>query len=283
LVSTEETRGAMALVEHGSNQEHDLSWLSYSFGPRLSPDGSEVLFTDLSERSGNDYSVYVRKSDGSPAVRLGGGGYGTDISPDGKWALVLFAGDPAARLQIVPVGPGQARAFHWDGIQPQWAQWFPDGHRILMLANQTGGAEAVFVTDANGATPKQLSPGNTPWKAVAPDEKSVVISQNGHAVIRSLIDGTSRPLPGLQSAEFPIAWSTDSTHIYVQAIVATVLDIYKVDVESGQRELWQVITPKEVVGLRPMTIPIGITPDGRWMAYNSRTQLGQLYSSDTLK
>jgi len=283
LVSTEEARGSMALVEHGSNQERDLSWLSYSFGPRLSQDGSEVLFTDLSETSGNDYSVYVRKGDGSPAVRLAGGEYGTDISPDGKWALVMFAGDPAARLQIVPVGPGQARVFHWDGIQPQWAQWFPDGHRILMLANQPGGAEAVFVTDANGATPKQLSPGSAPWKAVAPDEKSVVIHQNGAVVVRSLADGTSRPLPGLQAGEFPVEWALDSKHVFVQAKTATGLNIYKLDVESGQRELWQVITPKDAVGLRPMNIPIGITPDGRWMAYNSRTQLGQLYSSDTLK
>jgi len=283
LVSTEESRGAMALVEHGSNQERDLSWLSYSFGPRLSLDGSEVLFTDLSETSGNDYSVYMRKSDGSPAVRLAGGGYGTDISPDGKWALVLFSGDPAARLQIVPVGPGQARVFHWDGIQPQWAQWFPDGRRILLLANQTGGAEAVFVTDADGTTPKQLSPGNPSWKAVAPDEKSVLIRQHEQQIIRSLSDGTSRPLPGLQAAEFPIAWASDSKHIYVQAVVATGIDIYKVDADTGQRELWQRITPKEVVGLSPMKIPIGITPDGRWMAYNSRTQLGQLYSSDTLK
>ena len=85
LLSTEEARGTMAMVEHGSNQERDLSWLSYSYGPRLSGDGSEVLFTDLSEQSGNDYSVYVRKSDGSPAVRLTGGGYGTDITS--RWKM----------------------------------------------------------------------------------------------------------------------------------------------------------------------------------------------------
>ena len=80
------------MVEHGiqSGTRPELALLQ--LGPRLSRDGSEVLFTDLSEQSGNDYSVYVRKSDGSPAVRLTGGGYGTDITPDGKWALVLFSG-----------------------------------------------------------------------------------------------------------------------------------------------------------------------------------------------
>jgi eukaryotic-like serine/threonine-protein kinase len=283
LVCTEETRGTMALVEHGAKQERDLSWLSYSFGPRLSDDGSEVLFTDLSEQSGNDYSVYVRKSDGSPAVRLGGGGYGTDISPDGKWALVMFSGDPAARLQIVPVGPGQARVFHWDGIQPQWAQWFPDGHRILMLASQSGQAEAVFLTDMDGSAPKQLTLGSASWGAVAPDGQSFIVDQNRSFFVRSMSDGTSKPIPGVQAGEFPVGWASDTKHIFVQEQTATGLNIYKLDAGSGQRELWQAIAPKDIVGMRPMVIPIGITHDGRWMAYTLRTQLGQLYSSDTLR
>jgi Tol biopolymer transport system component len=226
--------------------------------------------------------VYVRKSDGSPAVRLAGGGYGAGISPDGKWALVLFAGDPSARLQIVPVGPGQARAYHWDGLQPQWAQWFPDGHRILLVANQRDASEAVFVTDADGTTPKQLATGNTPWQAISPDQQSFILYQKDGPVIRSLSDGSSKPIPGMQYPEFPAGWA-DSKHIFVQTRIPTGLNIYKLDIESGRRELWQTITPKDAVGLRPMTIPIGITPDGRWMAYMSRTQLGQLYSSDTLK
>ena len=114
----------MALLEHGSTQERDLSWLDNPYGPRLSRDGSEVLFTDQSEDGGHDYAVYVRKSDGSPTVRIGGGGFGTDLSPDGQWALISLPGDPARRVQIVPTGPGQARVFHWDGIEPLWANWF---------------------------------------------------------------------------------------------------------------------------------------------------------------
>lgn len=282
LVSTEEARGTMALVEHASNQERDLSWLSYSWGPRLSRDGSEVLFTDLSEQSGNDYSVYVRKSDGSPAIRLAGGGYATDITPDGKWAMVILPDDPAQRLQIVPVGPGQARVLHWDGMQPRWAEWFPDGHHILMLASQSGQAAAVYLTDVDGSTPKQLSPGNTPWGSVAPDGKSFIIFENGDVVVRSIADGTSKSIPGIQAAEQPIGWA-DSKHVFVQATIATGLNIYKVDVESGRREPWQTLTPKDAVGLRPMVTPTAITPDGRWLAFSCRTQLGQLYRSDTLK
>jgi eukaryotic-like serine/threonine-protein kinase len=284
LVSTEEARGTMAMVEHGSNQEHDLSWLSYSWGPRLSRDGSEMLFTDLSEESGNDYSVYVRKNDGSPAVRLAGGGYASDITPDGKWALVVLPDDPAARVQIVPVGPGQARVLHWDGMQPRWAQWFPDGHRILMLASQSGQAEAVYLTDVDGSTPRKLSPGAATWGAVAPDGQSFILDQNenGSFVVRSLSDGSSKPIPGIQAEEFPIGWA-DSKHVFVQATTATGLNIFKLDIESGRRELWQTLTPKDATGLRPMNTSTAITPDGRWMAFGCRTQLGQLYRSDTLK
>jgi Tol biopolymer transport system component len=269
-------------VEHGSDQERDLSWLSYSWGPRLSRDGSEMLFTDLSEEAGNDYSVYVRKTDGSPAIRLTGGGFGTDITPDGKWAIVILPDDPAARLQIVPVGPGQVHVLHWAGIQPRWAQWFPDGHRILMLASQVGQAAAVYLTDVDGSTPKQLAPGEPPWSAVAPDERSHIIFQKDAFVLRSMSDGSSKPIAGIQAAEFPIGWA-DSKHVFVQATIAAGLRIYKVNVESGQRELWQTITPKDATGLRPMKTPTAITPDGRWMAFGCRTQLGQLYRSDTLK
>jgi eukaryotic-like serine/threonine-protein kinase len=282
LVSTEESRGTMALLEHGSNQERDLSWLSYSWGPRLSGDGSEVLFTDLSEESGNDYSVYVRKSDGSPAVRLTGGGYATDLTRDGKWAIVILPDDPAARVQIVPVGPGQARALHWEGFQPRWAQWFPDGRRILLLASESGKPGALYLTDVDGATPKLVSPGDFAWGSVAPDGQSVIIAAKGAFLVRSLSDSASKPIAGMHAGEFPIGWG-DTKHVIVQSITATGLNIYKVDVDSGKRELWQTITPKDAVGLRPMVTPIAITPDGRWMAFGCRTQLGQLYRSDTLK
>jgi Tol biopolymer transport system component len=282
LVSTEEARGTMELVEHGSSQERDLSWLSYSWGPRLSRDASEVLFTDLSEQSGNDYSVYVRKSDGSPAVRIGGGGYASDISPDGKWALVVLPDDPAKRIQIVPVGPGQARALHWEGMEPRWAEWFPDGEHILMDGSQSGKAVAVYLTDVNGSTPKQLSPGRILWGAIAPDGQSFISYQDKQTLVNPISGGSSKPIPGIQDTEQPIGWA-DSKHVFVQSIIAAGLNIYKVDVESGQREQWQTITPKDAVGLRPMYTPISITADGRWMAFGYRTQLGQLYRSDTLK
>jgi len=283
LLSTEEHRATIALVEHGSAQERDLSWLDSPYGPRLSHDGSEVLFTDQSGQGGHDYSVYVRKSDGSPAVRIGGGGFGTDLSADGLWALVSLPGDPAGRVQIVPVGPGQARVFHWEGIEPLWAEWFPDGQHILLEASQSGQARGLYITDVNGSAPKLMSPESTYLEGVSPDGHSLMVLHNGAWVIQSAEENSTKPVSGMQPGEFPIAWASDSKHVFTRIVSATGLTVYKVDLDSGRRELWQVVEPKDQVGLRPMVSPMAITPDGRWIAFAYSTQLGQLYRSDTLK
>jgi hypothetical protein len=120
------------------------------------------------------------------------------------------------------------------------------------------------------------------WGAIAPDGQSFISYQDKQTLVTSISGGSSKPIPGIQDTEQPIGWA-DSKHVFVQSIIANGLNIYKVDVESGQRELWQTITPKDAVGLRPMYTPISITADGRWMAFGYRTQLGQLYRSDTLK
>lgn len=83
--------------------------------------------------------------------------------------------------------------------------------------------------------------------------------------------------------QFPIAWAGDAQHIFTQELNATSATIYKVDLGTGRSELWQTIKPKDQVGLRQMNNAVAITPDGRWMAYQYGTQIGQLYVSDTLK
>jgi eukaryotic-like serine/threonine-protein kinase len=278
LLSTEEHRATIALLEHGSTEERDLSWLDNPYGPRLSRDGSELLFTDQSGHGGHDYAVYVRKSDGSPAVRIGGGGFATDLSPDGQRALISLPGDATGPLQIVPVGPGQARDLHWDGIVPLWASWFPDGKHILLRTSQ-----GLYMTDADGSTPKLVTTDKFAPLEIAPDGHSFIVFHNRTWVIQSTEDKSTKPLAAMQPGEFPIAWASDANHVFTRVLNPTGLNLYKVDLNTGQRELWQIIKPKDQVGLRPMVAPMAVTPDGRWIAVSYSTQLGQLYRSDNLK
>jgi eukaryotic-like serine/threonine-protein kinase len=283
LVSTDANRGSMTLLEHGSNKERDLNWLDFPYGPVLSRDGSTMLFTDLSAHGGNGYSVYVRKTDGSPAVRLAAGGFATDMTHDGTWALVTLPGDPSARLQIVPVGPGQARSLTWDGFHPHWAWWFPDNIHVLMTGDRSNEPEGVYLTDINGSALRQLSNAGSLWAGVAPDGHSYFVFQGNRWVIRSIEGNDAKPLDGIQSNEIPLSWAADGKHLFVQSLTASGVNIYRVDINAGRRELWQAVAPKDQLGLRPMNSPVSITPDGRWIAYSYRTYVGQLYFSDDMK
>jgi Tol biopolymer transport system component len=229
--------------------------------------------------------VYVRKSDGSPAVRIGSGGFGTDISPDGKWALIVMPGDPAARVQIVPVGAGQPKVLHWDGFQPTWAHWFPDGQHIIMRASGSDQKSSTYITDANAAAPKYIGPTGE-FPGIAPDGHSYITVDNGKPVLKSLASDAATQIPN-EEANLPderaIGWTSDSQHAFVGGPVPGGLNIYRFDLQTGKRELWQTIKPKDQIGLMPMNSPIAITPDGRWMAFTYTAVRSQIYRSDTMK
>ena len=87
-------REVMALQE-GAAKERDLSWLDYSYPADLSADGKIVLFDEEGVGGGVQYgnskeltyAVYIRDTDGSPAIRLGEG-VADALSPDQKWVIV---------------------------------------------------------------------------------------------------------------------------------------------------------------------------------------------------
>src|SRR5579862_7637698 len=273
LLSTEDHRVTMALVQHGSADERDLSWLDMPSLPFPSNDGSEMLFTDQSGTAGTDYSVYVRKTDGSPAVRIAKGGFGSAISPDGKLALVALPGDPQGRIQIVPVGPGQTRVLTLTGFTPQWTRWFPDGEHMLLSASEAGKAVSLYETDVRGTMPKMVSPGFTVWAGVSADSKSIYTMLNDGWVVKNLADGSTKVIPGIHNPEYPISFAEDTKHLFTQMPNETGITIYKVDADTGAREVWQVIKPKEQIGLAPISLPTGITPNGKWIAFTYGTDL----------
>jgi Tol biopolymer transport system component/tRNA A-37 threonylcarbamoyl transferase component Bud32 len=283
LVSSEESRVSMEFVEHGQTEGQDLSWLDNVYNPRLSHDGSVVMFTDQSSRGGNEYSVYVRKTDGSPAVKIGSGEFGADLSPDGKSALLFRADDPQQRIQVVPVGPGAPVVLRWDGFQPNWGCWFPDGQHILFAGTQNDHDEGVYVTDRNGTPPKLVSSGLFNWPIVSPYGRSIIVIHDGKPALLTIGESAPKPIPGVTADDFLIAWSSDPQVVYAVARVPGGRRIDKMNLETGKRELWQVSMAKDPVGLVPPSVPPAITPDGSKMMFAQRKQLSTLYRSDTLK
>src|SRR5207249_2965152 len=88
LISRGTRRWGISALLEGEERERDLSWLDASASAHISDDGKLVAFNEMSEPNGLYYASCIRKTDGSPVVRLGEGQV-LALSPDGRWVLTV--------------------------------------------------------------------------------------------------------------------------------------------------------------------------------------------------
>lgn len=99
------------------------------------------------EGGGPDYTVFLRKTDGSPAIRLGSG-MGLAISPDDKWMASTSVKQPAP-IVLLPAGAGQpvilgdGQLFHTSNLH-----FLPDGKGLIMVATEKGKAPRTLRSHA---------------------------------------------------------------------------------------------------------------------------------------
>ena len=106
LVAHGMSRPAIVARGPGATEDIELGWLDYSILADMSDDGRRILFAEQAVGGGPGYAVYVRNTDGTPAVRLGKGD-GHSLSHDGRWALAHDL--TRIRCSLLPTGAGQPR------------------------------------------------------------------------------------------------------------------------------------------------------------------------------
>ena len=123
------------------NQDRELTWLDRAVLVALSPDGKQVVFHEGGKGGGSQGAIFLRKTDGAAAVRLGEG-YAVALSPDQKWVLALTPSDPP-RYWLIPTGAGEVTELKMAGIEHIALQGFAaDSHRVVMHCQRTGKAGA---------------------------------------------------------------------------------------------------------------------------------------------
>jgi len=261
-------------------KQHELSWLDYSYPAELSSDGRTLLFDEeggggslaYSKSGGYTYGVYIRSTDGSPAVLLGEGS-ALALSPDGKWAITQTQVSPA-QLRLLPTGAGQAKDLTNDTVNHNWAHWFADGKRILFSGNEAEKGEKLYVLEVATGKARAITPegvnGNS--FSISPDSQWVAaIGPDQHDYLYPVEGG-----------EQPITWSADARFLYVYQPGELPAHVYRIEIKSGQRTLWKDLMPTDPAGVENIG-PILLTPDAKTCVFGYHRNLADLYLVEGLK
>src|SRR5579862_4898208 len=273
------------------SKQHDLSWLDYTYPADLSPDGKTLLFDeeggggslDYSKSGGLSYAVYIRKTDGSPAVLLGEGG-AVALSPDGK-SVIAQTQDSPSQLRLLTTGAGEAKELTKDNINHSWAHWFPDGKRILFTGNEPGKGVRFYVRDIASGKTDAISPEGVSGTSfvISPDSQWVAgIGPDQKGYLYPVGGGDPRPLAGLNPGEQPVTFSTDGASLYIYQPGELPARVIRLDVRTGQRTLWKELMPTDPAGVETIG-PIMMTPDAKTCVFGYHRMLADLYLVEGLK
>jgi eukaryotic-like serine/threonine-protein kinase len=271
-------------------KEQDLSWLDYSYPADVSADGKTLLFDEEGEGGGTlkagrfFYTVYIRGTDGSPAVRLGDG-TAVALSPDGKWVIAQNQ-DTLAQLVLLPTKAGESRFLTNDAINhTSWGRWFPDGKRFLFSGNEPSHGVRLYVQNVTGGKPQPITPEGVDVGAfaISPDGQLVAgVGPDEKGYLYPAAGGQPRPIPGFSPGEEPINWSEDGNSLFIYASGETPAQVYRLDITTGRRKLWKQLMPSDPAGVENIG-PILITPDGKTFVYGYHRNLSDLYLVEGLR
>ena len=191
-------------------------------GPRVSRDGSRILFT--SDRSGTS-QLYSMKADGSDVRQLTrdpGGAYSPNWSPDGRQIVYVTPGSSSDQIVVLSTDGGSRRVVS-DAKGNQTPSWFPDGPKILFAAGEFPNIN-IYTINANGKDRQNISPNprfdyDPVW---SPDGKMIAfvsaIRGLGPKVFVMNADGSGRHRITISVfAEERPDWSRDGQQIAFQA------------------------------------------------------------------
>ncbi|HEX8289188.1 MAG TPA: BTAD domain-containing putative transcriptional regulator [Pyrinomonadaceae bacterium] len=270
-------------------EEHDLSWHDWSLVRDLSPDGETILFTEAGESGGSLYGVYVRKTNGSPALRLGNGS-ALALSPNGKYALVRLL-TTKQQVALLPTGAGETKMlppFESKSLKYQpWACWFPNGKKILFAANEADKGTKLYTQEWDSEpiciTPKQEGVEISSPHSISPDGKQIaIINSENRICLYEIENGKCKLLPDLRVDYLVVRWSGDGKYLFVRERGKVPAVIYRYEIETARTEEWIRLMPQDKTGVHEI-LRILLTPDGKSYVYSFTRDLSDLFLIEGLQ
>ena len=280
LLTEDNTQIQMLALPPGEATEKNLSWFDWSGVGGLSPDGKTVLFDETGEGSGGKYGVYMRKTDGSAAVRLGDGAYPT-MSPDGKWVAALEFSSPQ-QIELLPTGIGQRRRLTNDSLVHTLVDWVPNGSGLVCVAAEPNQLARSYFLGLDGKS-RPITPLGTTGTLATPDSKYLLATDGERKRwLYPLAGGEAIPFPAqLNDHEYVIRFEPDGKSILAmhRGLPAK---IERVFLGSSRREQVRQISPSDPAGLQEI-VSVRFSADGKSYAYSYLRSLSDLWVVDGLR
>ena len=284
LLGQEDARLMMMAHTQGSAEDRDLSWLDWSVPQDISSDGQTLIFTEGGEGGGADYSVYMRKMDGSPAVRLGEG-QGLSLSRDGQWVLAMHPHETPVQLYLLPTGAGEPKQLTHDSMEHLNADWLPDGKRIIYNAGLPGKRTRAYIASVEGGEAHAITPEGvfSITHPVSPDGKFILAFDPERAKIMMYpVDGGEpRVVERPSDVGRIVRWSDDG-HSAFTGRGSPPYTINRLDLSSGKAVPIATITLSDPTGFKGFS-GLTISADGKTYVYSTTQVLCDLYLAHGIK
>jgi eukaryotic-like serine/threonine-protein kinase len=280
LLSTVNSRLAILYSPPNGGAQRDLAWLDSSMMYDMSDDARSLVFVELSNGQGRNSAIYLRKTDGSPAIQLGYGNRPA-LSSDGKWVACIHHEGERSSLMLLPTGAGESQLPKIEGMHFDGVEWFPDNRRVLFTGNETGHATRTWMYNRETNKYVPLTAEGTRGTRVSPDGRSF-ITVDPHKLLLSPIDGgASKVIADLESGESTVRWSGDGRYVFLQQRDATSIRVSRFEIATHRREPWLVVkVPEPGAGFLG---PLALSADGKASAATFQHDLANLFLVQGLK
>jgi hypothetical protein len=242
-----------------------------------------LLFDESGEAAGWRPVAYIRNTWSGEIVRLREG-LAQGLDPTGASALVLS--EDRTKLWKIPVAGGAGTELPSSGLIYQWARPFPDGTRLLALANLPKQSLRLYVqTVQTGKAVPLTDPLMVRNASASPDEDSVaVLNPEGKLLLYSTRGRASREIPSADPLA-PVRWSRDGQWLYVmhlRASIQSAAQVSRLHLATGEVRPWKVLRPADTVGVNSIT-GVAIADDEESYVYSYRRVLSDLHLAEGWK
>jgi serine/threonine protein kinase len=285
LLNAGKSKLGIGYTRSGTEDHVDLSFQDASWLCGLSNDGKTILMTDLTSGPAHDKTILLGRIGGPPPLSIGYG-FARSLSHDAQWILASRTSPGSVRV-LIPADNGPE---HVARLQGHIIAFYPLQNRYLVWRSKTG-QEGEFVLQHASRGAGKPVPDPRTWLRrarkqvlfehtaggviMSPDQQRFVAADtNGQWHVYKFVRGRPARLFTLAADELPVNWCGNQPVLFVTSRIAGAsLDIYKLNLKTRHKRLWQTITPQQPAGIYNLRI----TPNGRHCAYSYNQRSSDLY------